>query len=134
MTEHRIRFRGAWDWIVREGEAEVARRVTLPTGWPPGVASPFQLLRRFGRPPGDPAMHSARLELIDVPGLVVALLNGVEVARPPRGAWRCTVPLAGPLLARNALVLEVDLESAPGPTPSWGSIALVIGPKGSSSG
>ena len=131
MTEHRIRLRGAWDWHVvpEEGEAEVVRRVTLPAAWPPGVASPFLLLRRFGRPPLDPGREEARLELLDVPGLVSARINGREMARPPEGVSSWVVPLPGPLLPRNVLALEVDFRELPGLPTDWGSIALVIAPK-----
>lgn len=134
MSEHRIRLRGAWDWHVApgEGEAEVARRVTLPTAWPPGEASPFLLLRGFGRPPLDPDRESVRLELLDVPGLVSVRINGREVARPPRGSVAWTVAIDGPLLPRNALVLEVDLGGVASSdlASAWGSVALVISPRG----
>ena len=91
---------------------------------------PFRLHRRFGRPPLDDSTESARLELVGVPGLVSARLNGRELARPPAGVVNWSVPLADPLLTRNALVLEVDLGDWPRTGHPWGSIALVISPRG----
>ncbi len=129
MPEHRIRLRGAWDWHAREGEIEVVRRLDLPTDWPVGVVSPFRLIRRFGRPPFDPSAESARLEFVGVPGLVAARLNGQVLAGLPAGAADWSVRLSGPLLTRNALVLEVDLGPGPPPEGPWGSIALVIFPR-----
>ena len=131
MPDHRIRLRGAWDRVVLEGETEVVCRVSLPTVWAAGQLSPFRLLRRFGRPPFDPAAESVRLELLGVPGLVAVRLNGREIALPPGGGVDWSVPLGETLLARNALMLEVDLDSSDGPIreEGWGSIALVIGPK-----
>ncbi len=132
MSDHRIRFRGAWDWLVtEEGETEVARRLTLPTRWPNGVAPRFRLVRQFGRPPFDPAVESIRLEMLGVPGLIAARLNGREFIRPSGGGGDWFVPLSEPLLARNALALEVDLgqSNAWVHVEDWGSIALVIGPK-----
>lgn len=129
MPEHRIRFRGAWDWHVREGEVEFARRVTLPADWPVDVASPFRLVRRFGRPPFDPAVETVRLELIAVPGLVAARLNGRGLGGPPEGAVVWSVPLDEPLLPRNVLVLEVDLGAFRDWPGGWGAIALVIAPR-----
>ncbi len=130
MAEHRIRLRGAWDWILVEDEAEVARRVNLPTRWPTGLSSGFRLLRRFGRPPFDPATESVRLELLDVPGLVSVRLNGREIGRDLTGVDNRSIPLTEPILSRNALILGIDLGAVEGLTPGeeWGSIALVIEP------
>jgi hypothetical protein len=134
MAEHFIRFRGAWDCTIGEGDAEVVRRVDLPTDWPTGMASTFRLQRRFGRPPLDPSAESVRLEMIGVPGLVVARLNDRELAGPDLGGSDWSVPLTDPLPPRNLLVLEVDFGSLPGPPKSWGAIALVISPRPRSSG
>jgi hypothetical protein len=126
MSEHFIRFRVAWDCHFRDGDVEVVRRVDLPTDWPAGPSSPFRLERRFGRPPMDPSAESIRLEMLRVPGLVAARLNGRELAGPdlPGDDW--SVPLTDPLSPRNLLVLEVDFRSLPGPPKSWGAVALVI--------
>jgi len=126
MPEHRIRFRGAWDWHGPDGEAEVARRVTLPADWPADLAGPFRLLRRFGRPPFDPAAETARLDLANVPGLVAARLNGRDLGEIPPGAIDWSFPLADALLPRNALVLEVELPPGVEGRRGWGSIALVV--------
>jgi hypothetical protein len=128
MPEHFIRLRGAWDFIVMEGDAEVVRRVDLPTDWPIGLDSPFRLQRRFGRPPMDLSTVSVRLEMLGVPGLVAARLNGRELAGPDLGGSDWSVPLIDPLPSRNVLVLEVDFGSLPEPPRSWGAIALVISP------
>jgi hypothetical protein len=128
MSEHFIRFRAAWDWTIREGDAEVVRRVDLPTDWPIGLDSPFRLQRRFGRPPLDLSSVSVRLEMLGVPGLVAARLNGQELARPDLGGSDWLVPLTDPLPSRNLLILEVDFGSLPEPPKSWGAIALVISP------
>jgi len=115
MPEHLIRLRGAWDWLTEAGP----RRVDLPITWPPGLAGPLVLSRRFQRPRVDPDREALALRLGDVPGLIRARLNGDEVAGPAAGE----VPL-GNLPARNLLILEVDpagLDEGP-----WGAIALVI--------
>ncbi len=131
MPEHRIRFRGGWDWHVRDGEAEAVRRATLPADWPADLAGPFRLVRRFGRPPFDPGSESVSLELRGVPGLVAARLNGRELARPPAGVVDWSVPLDEPFPPRNVLVLDVDLGADPMPPPEggWGAISLVVGPR-----
>jgi hypothetical protein len=128
MPEHEIRLRGGWDWLVREDDVEVARRISLPILWPPTPLAPFRLVRRFGRPTIDPDVESVRLELRSVPGLVAARLNEVELARPEGRAVDWLVPLPGPLPARNELVLEVDLGPAARPVEGepWGLIALRI--------
>ena len=128
MSEHFIRFRAAWDCMIREGDAEVVRRVDLPTDWPIGLDSPFRLRRRFGRPPLDLSTVSVRLEMLGVPGLVAAWLNGRELARPDLEGPDWSVPLVDPLPSRNDLVLEVDFGSLTEPPRSWGAIALVISP------
>ena len=134
MPDHRIRFRGAWDWHGPEGEADaevqVARRVTLPADWPDGLDRPFRLLRRFGRPPFNPATEGARLELAGVPGLIAARLNGRSLGEIPAGVVDWTIPLSDDLLPRNALVLEVALPPGPEGRRAWGSIALIVAGKG----
>jgi hypothetical protein len=134
MSEHFLRFRAAWDCYVREGDAEVLRRVDLPTDWPAGLASPFRLRRRFGRPPVDLSAESIRLEMLGVPGLVAARLNGRDLAGPGLGGVDWSVPLIDPLPPRNVLDLEVDFRGLPGPPRSWGAIALAISSRPRSSG
>jgi hypothetical protein len=125
MPEHRIRFRGGWYLSAAEDEPSNVRRLTLPVVWPPGMVGPFRLTRRFGRPPIDPAVESAWLELSDIPGLRSLQLNGVDLGPIPLDVLDWTVPLTGLLDLRNTLTLEL----VPGQfsTPEgWGSIALVI--------
>ena len=131
MSEHRIRFRGGWELIPTEGDARAIRRLTLPVDWPPGIEGPIQLSRRFGRPPMDRALESARLELRGVPGLRSLRLNGLDLEPPPVGVRDWTVPLAEWLDARNILTLEVNpVLLSPQETPGgWGWIALVIATK-----
>ena len=119
MPEHLIRLRGAWDWADPAG----TRRLDLPTTWPPGLAGPLVLSRRFRRPRIDPDRESLAIRLADVPGLIVARLNGDEIARPDSGASTLEVA-PGPLPDGNLLTLEVD-PAGVGEGP-WGSIALVI--------
>ena len=129
MAEHQIRLRGAWDWRFPSDGVEIVRRVDLPTRWPTGLETPFRLVRHFGRPPIDPRIERVKLELRSVPGLTSAHLNGSEVVRADGDRLDWVVELVEPLLARNELVLEVDLRSfgeARIPGEPWGSIALVI--------
>jgi hypothetical protein len=72
--------------------------------------------------------------MIEVPGLVSARLNGRELVAPDPGRSDWSVPLIEPLLARNELVLEVDLGRLRETPRSWGSIALAISPRPGSSG
>ena len=130
MPEHRIRFRGGWDLQAPEGGPGVARRLTLPTSWSPDLEGPVRLIRRFGRPPFDPTIESASLELRAVPGLRSARLNGVDLGLPAVGSVDRVVPLVEPLLERNTLTLEVAVDEAlwVGSPGGWGAIALLIAP------
>ena len=134
MPEHRIRLAGAWELFAPGRGADVARRLNLPTTWPSELAGPLRILRRFGSPPIDPAIEVISLEFLGVPGLRRIDLNGVEFPGPPAGSVDWVVPLDGPLLARNTLILDVAIEP-PGRVErleGWGSIALVITPMGES--
>ena len=126
MTEHHIRFRGAWELLELGPGRSAPRPVTLPIAWPPEFAGPIRLTRRFGRPPIDPALESIRLELKAVPGLRSVTLNGAELG--PIGGVDRDIPLPSALPARNTLTLEV-VPGPPGPDGGWGAIALVIGPR-----
>ena len=130
MGEHRIRLRGVWDMHTGRGEGETEKlcRVDLPTVWPTDVATRFRLTRRFGRPPFDPDRETARLDLVNVPGLVAVCINGREVARPRRDEGGWSIALDWPLLPRNTLILDVDLEGMTRERlePAWGSVAVVI--------
>jgi hypothetical protein len=134
MPDHIIRLRVAWDYYIREGDLEVVRRVDLPTDWPAGPSPTFRLERRFGRPPMDPSAGSIRLEMLRVPGLVAARLNGRELAGPDHAGDDWSVPLGEPLSPRNLLVLEVDFRGLPGPPKSWGAVSLVIADRPGSPG
>ena len=128
MAEHRIRLRGAWDWRIQTDEEEFVRPVNLPAHWPIGFDRPFRLVRKFGRPPIDPGSGRVRLELVDVPGLLSVHLNDREVGQADGDRLDWVVELTEPLLARNELVLEVDLRSTNRAEAAneWGAIALVI--------
>jgi hypothetical protein len=128
MAEHQIRLRAAWVWRNSSDPVEMVRRLNLPTLWPASSGTPFRLIRQFGCPPIDPRTERVRLELRSVPGLISAHLNDRELVRADGGRIDWVVDLIEPLLARNELVLEVDLrtlEEAELGEP-WGSIALVI--------
>ena len=120
MPEHLIRLRGAWEHHDPAGP----RRLDLPTVWPPGLASPLTLTRRFRQPPLGPA-ETISLRLEAVPGLNSARINGVELAGPDAGTSSLEIPLQG-LTATNLLSLKVD--PARVGTEPWGAIALVIRP------
>ncbi len=128
MPEHRIRLRGPWDRILAADVAGRLARVDLPLGGVDARLGPFRLIRKFGRPPFDPATETLRLDLAGVPGLVSATLNGsaLPMADLDRGAL--SIPIPGSIPARNILALDVDPALAEGFGGAWGSIALVIGP------
>ena len=135
MPEHRIRLRGGWECQYREGESEgddareVVRRVALPLAWTADFPDRIRLVRHFGRPPVDPRIESVSLEMRNVAGLNVARINGGAIAPAmivDPSSW--SVPLDGPLLPRNGLVLEVDLATARGQPGEWGDISLLIRP------
>jgi hypothetical protein len=127
MPEHRIRFRGGWEFRALESDSDDDLRVTLPVVWPPEIKGPIRLTRRFGRPPIDSAVESARLELRGVPGLRSLHLNGVDLGPLPAGVVDWSVPLES-LEARNTLTLVVVADDIPPDEipGGWGSIALLI--------
>ncbi len=129
MPEHRIRLRGPWDCSAA-GEAGPGRRVDLPLADAGALPTRSRLARKFGRPPYDPALDSLRLELADVPGLLGVRLNGVDCRPADPGGPRWSIPIDDPLPSRNELTLDVDLSGLGDLAAPWGSIALVIGPKG----
>jgi hypothetical protein len=126
MTDHRIQFRGGWE-AIRPGAPP--ERLTLPVAWPIAASGLIRLVRRFGRPPVDPAAETIRLELRDVPGLIGLRLNALHLGGPAPGVEAWVVPLDGHLDPRNVLTIEVDLVVANlADLPAgWGRIALVIG-------
>ncbi|WP_435010624.1 hypothetical protein P12x_001903 [Tundrisphaera lichenicola] len=132
MVEHAIRLRAAWDCRDLDGESEATRRVDLPTDWPSGSPSRFLLRRKFGRPPGIESVQSIYLELLKVPGLVAAQLNGRDLLPNPAEASAWVIPLGEPLPSRSVLILEVDFRDQPGPHRDWGAIALIIASPGPS--
>lgn len=134
MPEHRIRLRGGWECHYREGDEEdapeVLRRIDLPASSTAGFPSRFRLTRQFGRPPVDLRNEGVTLEMRNVDGLKSARLNGRTITPLPTPGLEWSIDLAEPLLPRNGLVLEIELDergrSAPAP---WGEIALVIRPR-----
>jgi hypothetical protein len=131
MSEHRIRLRGAWELLARGGGYASLSRLSLPARWPDELAGPIRLIRRFGMPPIDPATEAISLELLGVPGLGRIDLNGVELPLAPPGSVDWVVRPVGPLLARNTLTLDVELDPSnrPEKAEGWGTIALVITPR-----
>jgi hypothetical protein len=135
MSEHRIRFRGGWLALPIEGTPDLAGPLDLPVAWPEGVVGSVRLIRRFGRPPIDPAAISARIEFLAVPGLRSVQLNGVDLGRPPADVFDWSVPLTDSLSVRNVLTLDVVIgrySTAELPA-GWGAIALVLTPFSGSS-
>ncbi len=138
MAEHRIRLRGGWECLYRqgdeEGSPEVSRRIDLPaesiSDWPAQI----RLTRQFGRPPVDLQIEEVFLELKNVPGLRRARLNGLEIDLSSCGNDACTLAFGDPLLPRNGLLLEVQIDSAIASTTGWGEIALVIRPRSDEAG
>ena len=132
MPEHRIRLRGGWESHHREGDEdgpEVVRRVQLPLIWPEGLPARIKLIRQFGKPPVDWSLEAVSLEMRNVPGLQVTRINGHPVPKPTETGGSWSVVLADPLLPRNGLVLEVDLEAARKQAGDWGEIWLSIRPR-----
>jgi hypothetical protein len=134
MTEHRIRLRGGWECHYREVDDEDApgqvHRVELPAASAADLPARFRLTRQFGRPPVDLRKEVVTLEMRNVPGLRSARINGraIEPGMTEGAAW--SIDLSEPLLPRNGLVLEVELEGPLRSTGSpWGEIALVIRPR-----
>jgi hypothetical protein len=127
MPEHQIRFRGGWEFRAIGNDRDDVLRLTLPVVWTHGNKGPVRLTRRFGRPPIDTAVESARLELRAVPGLRSVHLNDVDLGRPPAGVDDWSVPLDS-LESRNTLTLVVVLDDIPPDAipGGWGSIALLI--------
>jgi hypothetical protein len=127
MAEHRIRFRAGWE-RADPNQSQPSDRLTLPILQPIAGPSPVRLLRRFGRPSFDPIREAVRLEFRGVPGLAAAWLNSAELGRPDAAATDWVVPLLVPLLSRNLLELELDLNAIGElyPAEGWGTIALVI--------
>ena len=131
MPDHRIRIRGPWDRSTIGGDgAGPPGRVSLPCPGPGELSGRFRLIRRFGRPPHDPARESLRLDLADVPGLLRVTLNGVDRPLAPAGGPPWSIPIDEPLPDRNVLALDVDFAGVEGFAAPWGSISLAIGPKG----
>jgi hypothetical protein len=128
-TEHLIRLRAGWEWYSLDPGSGERWRVALPTIWPPGLVTPFRLVRHFGRPPIDPAREQAVLRLDDVPGLREARLNDRPLGGPVENPRPIEFVLDDLLRTRNELELVVDprswssVESSDRP---WGTIALVI--------
>jgi hypothetical protein len=131
MPEHRIRLRGAWELLARAGGYVPIGRLSLPARWPGDLAGPIRLIRRFGMPPIDPTTEALSLELLSVPGLGRIDLNGVEMPLPPPGSVDWVVRPVGPLLARNILTLDVEIDRSDRQEKAggWGTIALVITPR-----
>lgn len=132
MPEHRIRLRIGWECLYRDAEdsPEVYRRIDLPAPSSADLPRRFRLTRQFGRPPVDPRNESLTLELRNVAGLKSARLNGRPLAVGGAEESDRDIDLADPLLPRNGLVLEVDVEEAARSDPApWGNIALVIRPR-----
>jgi hypothetical protein len=126
--EHPIRLRGGWEWEGPGAPPGGGPRVALPMAWPPGIAGPIRLVRRFHRPPIDPAAEALVLRLEEVPGLSAVWLNGLLLARPPAGTSALSLDLEPGLPDRNVLTLEIDPIAATGRASPWGAIALVVRP------
>jgi hypothetical protein len=134
MPEHRIRLRGGWECHYREGDdpegLEICRRIDLPLALPTKFAARFRLCRQFGRPPSDPRVESVTLELRHVAGLKSARLNGRSIAPTTLTGFDWLVELGEPLLPRNGLILDVELDDPSASIGSaWGEVALVIRPR-----
>jgi hypothetical protein len=132
VPDHLIRLRGGWELIDAEATAESSGdrpvRLTLPVAWPKGSARLVRLVRKFGRPPHDPAHESLLLTLDRVPGLRALWLNELLLTLPDSNQGRLEIPLDR-LSERNELVLDVRPPHPPGESgqsPPWGEIALVI--------
>ena len=131
MTEHRIRLRVAWDCHRSIGDEGTSSRLDLPIVWAEESSFPIQLVRRFGRPPFDPARESVALELRSVNGLRQVKLNGLEIANGSSllaPSEMISIVLPSILLPRNAILLEVFEPSSDARLLPWGEIALVITP------
>jgi hypothetical protein len=131
MTEHPIRLRGAWALATPDRPDDVLPRyVSLPVSWPESLGSPVSLVRRFQRPPVDPARERIFLRMESVLGLLSVRLNGEEIARPGPGGEALELEVGGRLRrgGGNELALEVDPRPARDRSPNgpWGAIALVI--------
>lgn len=133
---HTIRLRGGWIVEIPVPSPDGSpRRLDLPTRWPGPPAAPCRLIRRFGRPPIDPARQWIELRIRDAPGLSEVRLNGAALSRSDPGAEPAaslSIRLPDSLPSRNELVLiatppDPDLTPAP-----WGDIALVIHPAAAS--
>ena len=133
MSEHRIRLRGAWQCHFREGDSvegtEVVRRVDLPCKWPDDLPGRIQLIRKFGKPPIDFQIERMALELVQIRGLLAGWLNGGSLVRVKDQSNCWSVKLPEPLLLRNTLVLDLDLDEARQSDSSWGEISLLIQPR-----
>jgi hypothetical protein len=133
MPEHRIRLRGGWECQYRVGDPEegleVVRRVDLPLFWSDDFPARIKLTRQFGRPPVDTRIEEVTLEMRNVLGLSVARLNGCPISNDAGDPTFWSIELPEPLLPRNGLVLEVDLDSARRSPSTWGEISLRIRPR-----
>lgn len=128
MSEHVIRLRGPWECLGVGKPGDLPPRVTLPMSWPAwsvGIAQ-VRLARAFGLPTFDRGREAVDLQMVGVPGVVAARLNGLELDAPPGGADGWLVRVDGLLRPRNQLVLDVD--PARVSEDEWGAIALVIRP------
>jgi hypothetical protein len=121
-AEHRIRLRGGWELIEVRGAARSVSRIELPLRSSREFSGRLSLRRRFGRPPMEEGGADVRLRLDQVPGLLCARLNGLELGPGSSGAPPHELPLPD-LLPRNELVLElVGTTLAEG----WGEVSLVF--------
>jgi hypothetical protein len=131
MPEHRIRLRGGWECQYCEGVAtegpEVIRRVNLPLESTYVFPRRFRLTRQFGRPPLDNRREAVHLDLRNVAGLIAARINGNPVAFVWADDRDASINVADPLLPRNGLALEFDMDGARhDENRPWGEIALVV--------
>jgi len=136
MSDHRIRFRGGWEFSRPGTEPDRIRNFRLPVIWTLEQSGTIRLTRHFGQPPIDPQTESAWLEFERVPDLQKADLNGFDLGPIPSDIIDWSLPIDGLLQPRNLLTLDLIARSTVmrEEGEAWGSIALVIKPRDRSPG
>jgi hypothetical protein len=100
MYPHRIRLRGPWD-------CEPLGRVTMPCRWE--HAGRVRCRRRFGYPGRIDEYERVWLTFAGAGGCVAVWLNGEELQTPEDASWPFEFDVTRLLLARNELVVEVEV-------------------------
>ncbi len=111
-----------------QGAVDSHDRLTLPVVWGRDGPASAWLLRRFGRPPFDPASQVLLLEMKNVAGIRALLLNGHPIT-PVAVETLSYEILLDALPERNRLEIEIDRSWLAGDAASampWGEIALVV--------